>query len=415
MLLRRVAQHLGQRRRRQGGRRRLPIDGLLGRRLARLRRRRSAPALQARAEPDGQPALGLAGKGLYVLLEPRRGSRAPTGRDPVRFETDGGPPRSLAAGRRRRRLGSAAHWVLREPQVDQLARGLHRSLCCWRLHLRRSRERRPCVPTRLSHGILGPNPNADMRARTPCTECYCGSKLNASGNVGSSAPDSACQAVACPGDGTQACGGSWLLRLFESTKVATASSSTSAPATSSTGTALPSGWQSQGCTSTQTTFCVRSALGRELKGRWRFTFPIVHRRHRRLAPSPVGVVHEPEDNQHPCGLHRSLRCRRLQLRRHAERRPCVDPGSSSGCSRGASANRAFRAAARSSRMLLRLDAQRLAAACPGDASQKCGGPFYMRLFKSSPVAAPTSSSAPIASSTAAAVPPGWQLKGCTFD
>jgi hypothetical protein len=56
-----------------------------------------------------------------------------------------------------------------------------------------------------------------------------------------------------------------------------------------------------------------------------------------------------------------------------------------------------------------------AAACPGDASQKCGGPFYMRLFKSSPVAASTSSSAPIASSTAAAVPPGWQLKGCTFD
>jgi len=84
-----------------------------------------------------------------------------------------------------------------------------------------------------------------------------------------------------------------------------------------------------------------------------------HRRHRWLAPSPVGVVHEPEDNQHPCGLHRSLRCRRLQLRRHAEWRPCVDPSSFSGCSRGASADRAFRVAARSSRMLLRLDAQRL--------------------------------------------------------
>jgi hypothetical protein len=98
-------------------------------------------------------------------------------------------------------------------------------------------------------------------------ECYCGSKLNASGNVGSSAPDSACQAVACPGDGTQACGGSWRLRLFESTKVATASSSTSAPATSSTGTSLPSGWQSQGCTSTHDDLLSTFAPGAKLTGR----------------------------------------------------------------------------------------------------------------------------------------------------
>jgi hypothetical protein len=86
---------------------------------------------------------------------------------------------------------------------------------------------------------------------------------------------------------------------------------------------------------------------------------LCRRSHRWLASSSVGVVHEPEDNQHPCGLHRSLRCRRLQLRWRPEWRPCVDPSSSSGCSRGASADRAFRAAARSSRMLLRLDAQRL--------------------------------------------------------
>jgi hypothetical protein len=69
-------------------------------------------------------------------------------------------------------------------------------------------------------------------------ECYCGSTLNASGSVGASYADSACQAAACPGDAKQACGGPWRMRLFKSS---------TAPAPS-TGTALPAGWQAQGCT-----------------------------------------------------------------------------------------------------------------------------------------------------------------------
>jgi hypothetical protein len=64
-------------------------------------------------------------------------------------------------------------------------------------------------------------------------ECYCGSTLNASGSVGTSAADSVCQAAACPGDTSQACGGPYRMRLFKFTP--------------STFVALPSGWQSQGC------------------------------------------------------------------------------------------------------------------------------------------------------------------------
>jgi hypothetical protein len=168
----------------------------------------------------------------------------------------------------------------------------------------------------------------------------------------------------CAGKISQTCGGSNRLSVYAKVSSSTSTSvSVSAPAASDTSASLPSGWQTQGCKSTVNSLACKSPLRRRPKSRLTAVAGCfscsAHRRHRRLAPPLVGVVYEPEDNQHPCGLHRSLRCRRLQLRRHAERRPCVDPGSSSGCSRGASADRAFRAAARSSRMLLRLDAQRL--------------------------------------------------------
>jgi len=60
-----------------------------------------------------------------------------------------------------------------------------------------------------------PDQIADPSARTPRTECYCGSTLNASGRIGTTAADSYCQAAACPGDASQKCGGPFYMRLFK--------------------------------------------------------------------------------------------------------------------------------------------------------------------------------------------------------
>jgi hypothetical protein len=64
-------------------------------------------------------------------------------------------------------------------------------------------------------------------------ECYCGSTLNASGRIGTTAADSYCQAAACPGDASQKCGGPFYMRVWQ--------------ATTGADTPLPSGWSSQGC------------------------------------------------------------------------------------------------------------------------------------------------------------------------
>jgi hypothetical protein len=149
-------------------------------------------------------------------------------------------------------------------------------------------------------------------------ECYCGSTLNASGSVGTSAADSVCQAVACPGDASLACGGPWRMRLYKSSPVtAPSSSSAPAPIASGTGTALPSGWQSKGCASFSGSHghltMLHSAPRPVPDGH--YCFPLLLRRQRWLGPATYRAGTKPRLRQHASRLHRSLRYEGLHLRR----------------------------------------------------------------------------------------------------
>jgi hypothetical protein len=191
-------------------------------------------------------------------------------------------------------------------------------------------------------------------------ECYCGSTLNASGSVGTSAADSVCQAVACPGDTLQACGGPWRMRLFRS-GTTTTSASSSTPTASSTSTAVPPGWQLQGCgLSFGFIICHVAAPRAPQPGADRQGLSDTRRRRRRrLGSAAYWVLHEPQVDQLARGLHRSLRCWRLHLRRSRERRPCV-PNRLSQDASAPDPNADVRAQRPcTTRMLLRLEAQRL--------------------------------------------------------
>lgn len=68
-------------------------------------------------------------------------------------------------------------------------------------------------------------------------ECWCGNTLDTAGGAGAALPSSSCN-VACDGDSTEICGGSWAITLYNRTLPA----STYTKATIHAGSSFFSGW-----------------------------------------------------------------------------------------------------------------------------------------------------------------------------
>lgn len=72
-------------------------------------------------------------------------------------------------------------------------------------------------------------------------ECYCGNAISSGADYGQIAAASDCS-MACTGDSTQACGGSYRVVIYKNT-----ASSTTSVAPTSTSTSTPTTWSSVGC------------------------------------------------------------------------------------------------------------------------------------------------------------------------
>jgi hypothetical protein len=174
------------------------------------------------------------------------------------------------------------------------------------------------------------------------SQCYCGSKWTSGTQA---ATEGSCNMVRslissllrpvsdvviplqpCAGKVSQTCGGSNRLSVYaKSSSSSTTSVSASAPTASGTAAPLPSGWQLQGCTSAIDALLCQTFCFEADQLTADFDCSSCYRCRRWLGTPPDRIVHKPQDDQHAGNVHRSLRCRRLQLRRHSEWRPCVDP------------------------------------------------------------------------------------------
>jgi len=289
---------------------------------------------------------------------------------------------------------------------------------------------------------------APFLASVSLLQCYCGSKWTSGTQA---ATEGSCNMVRslipgllrpvsdvalsiqpCAGKISQTCGGSNRLSVYAKVSSSTSTSvSVSAPAASDTSASLPSGWQTQGCKSTVNSLACKSPLRRRPESRLTavagcflaLLTGVIDGSPRLLSGSYTSLktTNTPAACIAACaaggfsyagtqnGDRASILAPSAAAREaHLLTERFVSPPARAECYCGSTLNASGKIGTTAA------DSYCQAAACPGDASQKCGGPFYMRLFKSSPVAAPSSSSAPAptASGTATSVPSGWQSKGC---